>query len=175
MNNKQQDDILRQAFSYRQILVSYAYTLSCDWNFAQDAFQETLIALHHKVDELDPESLLPWMKRVIRNKAVDIIRKQSRQSKIQEKMAELIDEHYDTKLGGESKADTQAEHKALYGCMQNLRGETRQVILAFYQEKKSCIELAKELSRTENALRLLLSRTRQTLRNCIKNKLEAQS
>ena len=47
----------------------------------------------------------------------------------------------------------------------------RQVILDFYHNKKSCVELAEKLSRSENALRLLLSRTRQTLRSCIKNKL----
>ena len=175
MSQENHDDILRQAFSYRQILVSYAYTLSCDWNFAQDAFQETLIALHHKVDDLDLETLLPWMKRVVRNKTVDIIRKQSRQSKVQEKMAELIDSHFEGQSHSQTKLEVQAQHKALYSCMQNLRDDARQLILAFYQDRKSCVDLAQELSRSENALRLLLSRTRQTLRICIKNKLEDKS
>ncbi|WDE95720.1 sigma-70 family RNA polymerase sigma factor [Lentisphaera profundi] len=175
MTNSRHDDILRQAFTYRQILVSYAYALTCDWNFAQDAFQEALIALHHKVDELDSDRLLPWMKRVTRNKAVDLIRKQSRQNKVQEKMAELIDSYFDAKASSEDKLNSQAEHQALYSCMQNLRGDARQVILDFYHNKKSCIELAEKLSRSENALRLLLSRTRQTLRSCIKNKLELRS
>ncbi len=65
------------------------------------------------------------------------------------------------------------EAKALYSCMQNLRGDARELLLSFYRDRLSCIELSKTFKRSENALRLLLSRSRSTLKSCIKKELNS--
>jgi len=173
MDKQQEDNLLRQAFSYRDDMVAYAYALTRDWSLAQDAFQEALITLHHKIDEMKVETLFYWLKRVTRNKAVDIIRKYEVMSKAKEKLVLLVDTCFDHHFNEDYREQKSIETKALYSCMQKLRVDARELLLGYYRDRLSCIELANTFQRSENALRLLLSRSRSSLKSCIKNKINS--
>ena len=165
------DYLLRQALSYRNDLTAYAYGLTRNWSMAQDAYQEALIAINKKIDELGRNEIFPWLKRVTRNKAIDLIRKQESMNKTRMQLIELIDTHFERELNEESSETRKFEDEALYNCMSKLRTDARKLILFFYKDGKSCVDLSRIFKRSENALRLLLSRTRSSLRNCVKKEM----
>ena len=171
----QQDELLRQAFSYQDSLVAYAYALTRDWSLAHDAFQEAIIAMNHKADELESARLFGWLKHITRNKAIDIIRKYESIDRTQEKLALLVDSCFDRYLNEELCARKSRESRALYKCMKTLRREARELLVYFYRDRRSCVELAKIFKRSENALHLLLSRSRATLKSCIKKEMVDES
>lgn len=171
MQSHQHDKIFKQAFEFRDGLTVYAYALTRDWSLAQDAFQEALIALHHRIDDIDPEQLFYWLKKVTRNKAVSIIRKQESLSKTHKKLSDLVDSQFELHLSQEFAEQSKIERVALHQCMNNIRSDARELLLAFYRDQQSCVQLSKIYNRSVNALHLLLSRTRKSLKICIKKQL----
>lgn len=171
MHMSSKDYLLRQAMSYRNDLTAYAYGLTRNWSMAQDAYQEALIAINKKIDKLSKSEIFPWLKRVTRNKAIDLIRKQESMNKTRMHLIELVDTHFERELNEESSETRKFEDAALYNCMSKLRTDARKLILFFYKDGKSCVDLSRIFKRSENALRLLLSRTRSSLRNCVKKEM----
>jgi len=174
MSEESQNDItLRQAFSFQNTLTGYAYLITKNWPLAQDAFQEAIIALHHQLDKLDHSNVYNWLKRVTHNKAVDLVRKNQRLSNAQAKLTELVAAQAESEMNESDVCQTELETKALYECMQGLRGDARQLIVDFYHNNTPCTQLSHSYNKSENALRLILSRTRKSLKTCIQQKLKA--
>ncbi|MCM8532905.1 MAG: sigma-70 family RNA polymerase sigma factor [Lentisphaeraceae bacterium] len=165
------DKMLRKAFSYQSDLTAYAYGLTRDWSLAQDAYQEAVIAMSQQLEEYKICESYSWLKSVTRNKAIDMIRKQETFNKTRRKLLELIDVEFDAFLDEDGLEVRALERKALTHCMSRLRKDIRQLIVFFYKEKKSCVQLAKVFKRSENALRLTLSRSRSSLKSCVKKEL----
>lgn len=171
MHMSLKDQLLRKAFSYQNDLTAYAYAITRDWYMAQDAYQEALIAMNNKTNQIEINELFKWLKRVTRNKAVDMIRKQESLNRTTQQLIELIDMKFDKKLDEEKLEQGKLEEKALSKCMLKLRPEARDLIISFYKEKMSCVKLSKVFRKSENALRLLLSRTRSSLKICVKKEM----
>ena len=171
MHISPKDQLLRKAFSYQNDLTAYAYAIIRDWQMAQDAYQEALIAMNNKTDQIKKDELFKWLKRVTRNKAIDMIRKQESLNRTTLQLIELVDLKFDKKLDEEKLDIRKAEEKALSKCMLKLRPEAKELILSFYTERMSCVKLSKVFQKSENALRLLLSRSRATLKKCVKSEI----
>ena len=73
-------EILKEAFSYQSSLTAYAYVILQDWNLAEDAVQDLFVIISMKWESIDnSKPLYPWLKRVVRNKSIDIIRSRSKE------------------------------------------------------------------------------------------------
>lgn len=171
MSREQEDQIMRAALSYQQGLTAYAYGIIRDWGLAQDAFQEALIALHHKVKEVDVERLEAWLRRVVHHKAVDCVRKESNQTEAVERLSHIVAEFMHSRLDGPHYKSANEQVVALNECMQKLNDGARLLLNDFYGEKHSCVDLASRYQRSENALRLQLSRIRKGLKICVDGKM----
>ena len=68
MSTNRQSDFLKMAFDARPVLTAYAFTLLKDWGLAQDIFQDAVISMNEKYEDIQKESPLSWLKMVIRNK-----------------------------------------------------------------------------------------------------------
>lgn len=173
---KPQAEILKEAFSYQDQLTAYAYVVLQDWGLAEDVVQDLFVTVSVKWESFDSsKALYPWLKRIVRNRAVDIIRSRSKEFYCQdEALLGLVDLSFDE---GEARLQRETKtlmNRALRGCVDTLGQAARDLLKGFYSEGKSCIEIAKEQQRTENAVYISLTRIRQQLRRCAEKKLASE-
>lgn len=69
-------------------------------------------------------------------------------------------------------ADTESRHRALRHCVERLKAEDRNLILNRYIAGRSLDELAHEVGRKTDSLKVSLHRIRTALKVCIKRKLQ---
>jgi RNA polymerase sigma-70 factor (ECF subfamily) len=90
--------------------------------------------------------------------------------------AELLEQaaaSFDEFQDEESSELLTARRNALRSCMTGLDEDSVEVIAGFYWKRESCDSIADRLGRSVNAIRLLLSRLRKRLGECIQKKMEA--
>lgn len=165
-------EFLKIAFDSRPVLTAYGYSILKDWSLAQDVFQDAVISMNEKAEEIKAESPLKWLKSVIRNKSIDIIRKNERNRNRNEQISVLLDKRFDQFLNAENIERSKEREKALNSCMSKLPSESRKIISDFYKSRFSCDKIADLCRKSTNAIRLILSRSRANLRYCVKKQLE---
>ena len=166
------EDLLRAAFKYQDALTSYAFALLQDWALAQDAVQETFIVLQRKHAEFRPgANVFTWARKIVRYEALNILRDRGREScVIDEELFALIDSQFLEHQDMDAVARMEQQKTALQHCMGQLEPDAVALLLGFYRERRSCEELA-EGRRTVNAIRLVLSRLRARLRDCVRTRI----
>ena len=170
---KVKERFLRTAFGYKSVLEAYAFAVLRDWNLAEDAVQEVFIQVNLKWREIDEDRLLNWMKTLTRNKAVDILRKRKR-AVYNDNLINLVDNCFEEHLDDDVSSLSQERRYHLQNCMKKISSLGRQALLGFYRDGKSTDQLGKELKRSANSVRILLHRTRDSLRRCINLGIEAE-
>ena len=175
MSLSKKSEFLQIAFDSRPVLTAYAYTYLKDWGLAQDIFQDAVISMNEKHEDIQAASPLKWLKSVIRNKAIDHIRKNERNKNRNEQLSILLDKKFDQFLNDDSIKLYRDKEKALQSCMEKLKPDSRKVIIDFYKSKFSCERIASLCKKSTNAVRLILSRSRADLRYCVKKQMEKGS
>lgn len=174
MSLSRNSEFLQIAFDSRPVLTAYAYSLLKDWGLAQDIFQDAVISMNEKHAEINSDSPLKWLKSVIRNKAIDHIRKNERNKNRNEQLAIILEKKFDEFLNNDSISQYREKEKALQNCMAKLKPDSRKVIIDFYKSKFSCEKIGDLYKKSTNAVRLILSRSRANLRYCVKKQLDNQ-
>jgi RNA polymerase sigma-70 factor (ECF subfamily) len=145
----------------------YLRYLGCDTSLADDLTQETFLAVIRKPFEqrTDAETA-GYLRTVARHKFLRAIEKSRRGLRIEDiDTAEQIwaETHAD---GGNDFLD------ALEDCLGGVNGRARVAIERRYRDGHSRAQIAAELEMTEDGVKTLLRRTRQSLRNCVEAKLK---
>ncbi len=174
MSLSRNSEFLQIAFDSRSVLTAYAYSILKDWGLAQDIFQDAVISMNEKHEEINADSPLKWLKSVIRNKAIDHIRRNERNKNRNEQLAIILEKTFDQFLNNDSIQEYRDKEKALQNCMAKLNPDSRKVIVDFYKSKLSCEKIGNLYRKSTNAIRLILSRSRADLRYCVKKQLERQ-
>lgn len=165
-----QEKLMRMAFSYQDSLEAYANAILNDWTLSKDAVQEAFIRASVKWEEIDENFLFAWLKKVTRDKCKDLIRREQKHSRIREAIDKIVDQHFDVYLNEKLHEKYQVRKLVLEGCMQKLRPECLKVMVGFYKERQSCEQIASDMNKSTNAIRILLHRSRDTVRKCVKSK-----
>lgn len=165
-----QEKLMRMAFGYQDSLEAYANAILNDWTLSKDAVQEAFIRASVKWEEIDENFLFAWLKKVTRDKAKDLIRREKKHSRIREAIDKIVDQSFDVHLNEKLHEKYQVRKLVLEGCMQKLRPECLKVMVGFYRERESCETLANRMNRSVNAVRILLHRSRDSVRKCVKSK-----
>ena len=166
INMKQNDSIIRQAFSYKNCLEAYAFSIIHDWALAEDAVQEALIQVNFKASQLNKKGLLGWMKKVTHNKSIDIIRRRKRNIYSDELM-DSVNSAFEKHLDESVVKNDNWRRDSLDYCMRKIDKKARQLMKSFYLEGMKTEELAEELGRSANSIRIQLNRIRESLRRCV--------
>jgi len=171
--NRKQSEILKQAFSFQDSLTAYAYVVLQDWNLAEDVVQDLFVTVSSKWESFDTSRpLYPWLKRIVRNRAVDIIRSRAKEFYCaDEELLDLVEQSFDMKAEHDGKERRSRMSATLKDCIAQLNDKSKKLIEGFYSEGKSCSLLSEELKRSENAVYISLTRVRQQLRKCADEKL----
>jgi RNA polymerase sigma-70 factor (ECF subfamily) len=168
-----QDEILRSAFKYQDVLLGYAYGIVRDWSLAQDAVQEGYLALVRKWAEYDPAgNLFLWVRQMVRYEALNILRDRRKEQRVEEdELLALVDRELARRLDERAVPDLARERRALTECMARLKKRSLDLILGFYRDLTPCDRLAAANGCSPNAVRLLLCRLRRRLRACVTYRL----
>lgn len=127
---------------------------------AKDAVQETLYKAFDNIENLkDPNKFKPWIMKILSNTAYDMIRKK--------KFSTNIDDYTNTL---ESKSSIDIDTKVtLWAAVQSLESTYRPVIILFYYEDLTIMEISKILGITIVTTKKRLSRARRQLKDILEN------
>jgi len=169
---------------YGDYLIRYAYIRLGDHATAEDAVQETFLAALKAMDRYDGRVPVKyWLRGILRHKVVDHIRKNARETKVEDFEKEEILGKFIFKAFGipertpdawkfnPRRAYEQKEFwKVFYECMDGMKGAMRQAFALRELEGLSTEEICKELGVEPNHLWVILHRARNSLKRCLEKK-----
>jgi|ERR1043166_2444206 RNA polymerase sigma-70 factor (ECF subfamily) len=173
MKTLTQEEVLRAAFKHHEALTVYAYGLVRDWSLAQDAVQEAYLVLVNKWQSYQPGGdLYSWVRQMVKFEALDLLRSRGKERYLEhEELLLRIDQELEIHLDERSAVHMREEREALKECMSGLGGKALGLLLGFYRQALPCEKLAETNHTSPNAVRLLLSRLRKQLRECLSVRL----
>jgi RNA polymerase sigma factor (sigma-70 family) len=130
---------------------------------AEDIFQQNLLKVLSHPDSLkDPESVVPWFYRMLRNALTDFYRARASEERKNENFEQFLEDN------GKQDPEVQA---SLCGCMQglipSLKPEYATLIQQADLEGRPLGDISKELGISSNNLAVRLHRARQALRTSL--------
>ncbi|MFW5858766.1 MAG: RNA polymerase sigma factor [Planctomycetota bacterium] len=162
--------VLQLALENRLQLQAYLLGLCRDMALAEDLFQETLLVVCQKWNDFTVgTSIKAWMFAIARNLHLRQVTRQQRHAVVAE--AEVLERAFATR-SSDGRSDA-ALREALVACWRKLPERNRKAFYHRFAEGSGHQPLGARLGLTDNALYLLLSRTRKMLRACIHRSLRA--
>ncbi len=150
----------------QNLVTSTALAIVYDVQASEDVAQNTFVAVWQQLKELkSPDSFLPWLRQITRNKAKNYLRdsKVTRQTSIEESAAGL-----DSLVGQDSPADSleQAQlQRKVADIVAGLPDENRDILILYYREQQSSVQVAKLLDLSESNVRQKLKRIRDSVKD----------
>jgi len=147
----------------------YLRFLGCDEALADDMTQETFLAVLRKpFQQRSHGETSAYLRTVARHKFLRAVRRSRRAPTIADlEMAERVWVEAHPRENGNEFLD------ALEECLKQLNGRSRTAIDRRYRDGFSRAQIAEEMDMTEDGVKTLLRRTRNSLRGCIKGRLES--
>lgn len=144
---------------------------------AEEAMQEAFVAIWHSASNYQAHLAAPmtWMTAIVRNKALDILRRSEHQLEIDAAQldSELVDALHDPGATPIDALQMSSEAKALAHCMARLEALHRQAIsLAFYHEL-SHGEVAQRMALPLGTVKAWIRRGLERLRHCLSEREQA--
>lgn len=146
---------------YSNRIYSYFwYRVGHDKEISEDLMQETFVKAfqHRKKFQIRKYSYFSYLLRIAHNLLVDYYRKPKAISI--ESVGDIPDE-----ITLEQSYAEKESSSILWRAIQQLSNNEKDVLLLFYQDKLKIKEIAKITNKSENAVKLILSRTRKKLQN----------
>lgn len=144
----------------------YLRFLGADESLADDLTQETFVSVWKKpFVERSSAATASYLRTVARNLFLMSLRRRKRQPMIER--LDAADEVW-RRYVGEGNGDEWLE--ALRECLESLNGRARQAIDLCYHDGLSRVEIGRELELSEDGVKSLLRRTRESLRRCVEQK-----
>ncbi len=170
--NERRDRLLKEAFGYREALLTQAFGMLRDWAAAEDAVQDAFLVVVNKYETFrEGTSLLNWARQIVRNKCHETIRARQREFAVEDEALEhAVSDALEEQLTERVAEALAARRQILEACMAKLGRPAVAMLAGFYVEMKSCESLGKAYRRSANAVRLALSRARRTLKDCAERK-----
>jgi len=161
-NSKTKPEFFGELYKkYADKVYSYFwYRVGHDKDLAEDLMQETFIRAfqHRKKFRIRKYSYLTYLLTIAHNLLIDYYRKPKAISI--ESVGEIPDE-----ITIDQKYVEKESAGILWRAVQQLSDSEKSAILHFYQNGKKIKEIAQVMGKSENAVKLLLSRARKKLQN----------
>ncbi len=159
-----QDAFARIVRATQRMVASVALAVTRDVQLSEDIAQETYLKAWQKLAAMNhAESLLPWLRQVTRNQAIDHVRRRRHQ--------EILLGETDTRMhdaphagpGPEAAFHNAEQFAMLAQALDEIPDECREVLLLFYREGQSSRQVADLLGLSDGAVRKRLQRARDVL------------
>ena len=166
-----QGQLVKQFLEHRDSILGFIYALTRDFDAAEELFQEVaMVLVEEDRRETAVGNFMPWVREVSRRRVADFFRKQSRRVAVEQpsdSLAEIISQAF---AENEPTQET-LRLQALLECSKRLSARSREVIEGFYSRRMSLRDLAAAMGWQENSVKVMLSRSRKVLADCITSRL----
>lgn len=154
---------------------SYLGRFLRDGDLVDDVAQETFIAAYRSLDTFKQQSTLgSWLLGIARNLALKHVRdEQRRRSRETDSLEIAFSRWSEQRLQSEEPSLQRHEQvvEALRACLGGLQKHSAGILRDAYVKGRSAAEIASDLGKTEGTIWVTLLRIRQSLRECIGEKL----
>jgi RNA polymerase sigma factor (sigma-70 family) len=154
------------------MVTAVALAITADPASSEDIAQETFLETWQRLPRLHAESsVLPWLRQVARNKAIDVLRRRALGA-VQGDAAQLEDA---VCPAGQPLELLEAEQQvvSVVRALQALPSDAREAVLLYYREGESSQRVASLLGVSDAVVRKRLQRARDTLRREVAQQLRA--
>jgi len=172
-NPDNEEAFVQLVVTHQAALRAFVLSLLPGSSDVDDVIQETNAALWRKRGEFElGTNFKAWMFTVAKFKVMAHWRDLKRRKEWgmpEETLTKLIEQ---SEAGGFE--DTETRHEALRQCLRQLRPPDRGLILNRYIEDRGLKEMAAEIGRSTESLKVSLHRIRMALRLCVRRKTHIQ-
>jgi RNA polymerase sigma-70 factor, ECF subfamily len=160
------DEFVQLLTSAQPRLFSYLAMILGDVHDANNVLQEANVTLWTKADDFTPgTNFLAWAREVAYFKALAFVRDRKRERLI------LNQELVDQVVSRPERVETDQRRVPLRHCMSELSAKQMHVLRMRYSDGESIASIAKQESKTEAAVKMVLRRLRLSLMDCIQRRL----
>ena len=155
---------------HQQTVLGYVLSIEPNFADAQDIVQEVFLAVSRKAQTWSAGTdFLAWVCTVARYETLHFQRTRARRTgRLDEDVIELLH-------AGEAVDESEWQHRveALRGCLGRLAPRAKELVWRRYHGVQMPREIATAIGWTVNAVRVALTRARNTLRECMERQLNA--
>ena len=163
-----QEQFIRLWTEARPAVAAFLHALIPDHHTAEDLLQEVAVVLLRKLADYDPaRPFLAWALGVARFELLEHRRHLARSPICVD--SDLVGRLADT--WAERQPDLEARRAALRDCLRTVGGKTAAMLRLRYEEQLGFDAVAERLGIAAGGVRMALSRARDTLRNCVRDRL----
>lgn len=159
----------RQAFARlvqatQRMVTSVALAVTRDIQLSEDIAQETYLKAWSALEAIrTPDSFLPWLRQVTRNRAIDQLRHRQRQQLVPGNPEDHLADAPDHGPDPEATLAGAEEMQLLARALDAIPDDSRDVLLLFHREGQSSQQVAALLGLTDAAVRKRLQRAREAV------------
>lgn len=146
---------------YERPLIGYAQGFVHDWERARDVVQDTFIRLCQQDMQKVRDGVKTWLFTVCRNRALDVLRKDSRLVELSEEKLLKIPAEI---VSAADQMKTDELYAQLHGYIQRLTPNQREVVLLKFQQGLSYEEISKVTGLSSGNVGFLLHNALKRLR-----------
>lgn len=158
----------------RNLVTSTALAITYDVHASEDVAQQTYLDVWQQLAVLkSPDSFLPWLRQITRNKAKNYLR----DNKVTRTVSTLDEsgaaESSESNLIASLESDLarQQTEQTLITMLEALAPDNRDILILYYREEQSTAQVAKLMDLSEANVRQRLSRLRASLKQELLQKL----
>lgn len=156
---------------YERPLIGYAHGFVHDWERARDVVQDTFIRLCQQDMAKVRDGVKTWLFTVCRNRALDVLRKDSRLVEMDEKKLHRIP---GAMMSASDHLEKEEVHERLESYLQRLTPNQREVIILKFQQGLSYEEISRVTGLSNGNVGFLLHHAIKRLREWIPRELADQ-
>lgn len=172
MNENQKREKFAQCWHKAEPSISaYVFASIAGFHDAEDVVQRIAQELARRFGEYEPDRpFLAWALWIAKSRVIDFYRAQGRgqlvfSNELLHRLADTISEQADQRCD---------RREALEACLGELPDKSRRLLDLRYVDELSAAEVARETGPTSGSVRVLLSRVRTALADCVRRRIEAE-
>jgi RNA polymerase sigma-70 factor (ECF subfamily) len=165
------EDFAKRWLEVEPAVSAYVFAAISGFHDAEDVVQRIALELARRFDEYDPSRpFTGWALWVAKSRVIDFYRVEGRRrvvfsDDLLQKLAETIAQQADGR---------NQRREALEACLDGLPEKSRRMLELRYVDEKSADRVAQEIGSTSGSVRVLLTRVRAALADCIRRRLSKE-
>ena len=170
--NQKREKFTRHWLDAEPSVSAYVFASITGFHDAEDVVQRVAQELARRFDEYDSSRpFIGWALWIAKSRVIDFYRAQDRTRVVFSD--ELLSQLADTIA---KQADGRSDRReALEACLDELPTRSRRLLDLRYVGERSAAEIAREIGSTSGSVRVLLTRVRTALANCIERRLALEN
>ncbi|KFL36902.1 RNA polymerase sigma factor [Arenimonas donghaensis] len=158
----------------QRMVASVALAITRDLQTSEDIAQETFLTAWQRRGQLgNPQSFLPWLRQVARNRAIDHVRARRYRETPVDPLEQLADIAAEPGHGPADSHERDQQAQLLAEALDEIPETSRDVLLLYYREGERSADVAALLGISDAAVRKRLQRGRDALREQLLKRLSA--